>query len=125
MTLYAHFSEVPASAWRWPNFTAKEIASKGDGSVLLVEEALDALQTARNVVGRSFRINSAYRDPIHNTLVGGAPRSKHKEGHAFDVALAGHDKEALVAALDGAGFRGLGLRYRTFVHVDMGPRRSW
>ena len=125
MTLYAHFSAVPPELWRWPSFTPREVASKGDGSILLVEEALDALQIARNVVGRPFRLNSAYRDPIHNARVGGAPRSMHKEGHAFDIALAGHDKEALVAALDGAGFRGLGLRYRTFVHVDMGIRRTW
>ena len=123
--LYPHHSEVPAAAWRWPNFAPVEIASRGDGSLLVVEEALDALQAAREALGRPLRINSAYRDPTHNALVGGAPRSKHKEGHAFDVALAGHDRGALIAALRAAGFRGFGLRYRTFVHVDMGRERSW
>ncbi len=123
--LYAHFSEVPAAAWRWPDFAPREVASRGDGSLLLIDEALDALQAARTAVGRPMRINSAYRDPVHNALVGGAPRSKHKEGHAFDVALAGHDKEALCRALRAAGFRGFGLRYATFVHVDMGRERSW
>ena len=125
MPLFSHFSEVPDTIWRWENFSAREIASRGDGSVLLIEEAMDALQRARSSMGRSFRINSAYRDPIHNALVGGAPRSKHKEGHAFDVSISGHDKGELVAALEAAGFRGFGLKYRTFVHVDMGPRREW
>ena len=125
MTMFVHFSEVPHSVWRWPNFTPWEIASRGDGSVLLIEDALDALQAARNTLGRPMRINSAYRDPVHNALVGGAPRSKHKEGHAFDVSLAGHDKSRLVSILRECGFRGFGLRYQTFVHVDMGPRRDW
>ncbi len=123
--LYAHFSEVPARAWRWPDFAPREIASRGDGSLLLVAEALDALQAARSALGRPLRIASAYRDPVHNALVGGAPRSKHKEGHAFDVALAGHDRARLADALRAAGFRGFGLRYGTFIHVDMGPRREW
>ena len=123
--LYAHYSEVPAEHWPWPNFTPREIASRGDGSLLLVPEAMDALQRARVVLGKAMRINSAYRDPIHNALVGGAPRSKHKEGHAFDVALAGQDKERLVGVLQGVGFRGFGLNYRTFVHVDMGRKREW
>ena len=122
---WPHFSEVRPRRWRWPNFAPAELASRGDGSLLLVEEALDALQAARDAVGRPFQINSAYRDPIHNALVGGAPRSKHKEGHAFDLALAGHDKAELVQTLKACGFRGFGLRYRTFVHVDMGPRRAW
>lgn len=123
--LYAHHSEIPPGVWRWENFAPVEVASRGDGSLLLVDEAMDALQKARSRLGRPLRINSAYRDPVHNALVGGAPRSKHKEGHAFDVALAGHDRAALIAALRDAGFRGFGLRYRTFVHVDMGRRRTW
>ena len=123
--LYAHYSEVPDKDWPWPDFIPREIASRGDGSLLLVPEAMDALQRARVVLGKAMRINSAYRDPIHNALVGGAPRSKHKEGHAFDVALAGHGKVSLVAVLRRAGFRGFGLNYRTFVHVDMGRKREW
>jgi uncharacterized protein YcbK (DUF882 family) len=124
-TLYDHWSEVPASAWRWPSFTPREIASKGDGSLLLVPEAMDRLQSAREIYDQSMLITSAYRDPIHNARVGGAPRSMHKRGIAFDIALQRRPKQPLIRALEIAGFAGLGVRYRTFVHADCGRKRSW
>ena len=111
--------------WRWGNFTPAEVASKGDGSLLLHEAGMDALQRARDIAQAPFRITSAYRDPLHNARVGGAPRSSHKEGHAFDIALARHDREELIAVLTEAGFRGLGINYRTFVHADLGRFRRW
>ncbi len=115
---------VPADVWAWPDFTPAEIASRGNGSVLIVPDALDALETARQAEGNPFRVLSAYRDPIHNAKVGGAPLSRHKFGDAFDIALAGHDRDALRAACREAGFTGFGL-YKTFLHVDLGPRREW
>ena len=123
--LYAHYSEVPARLWRWRDFSPAEIASRGDGSLLLVPAALDALQAARGTLSAPVVVASGYRDPLHNARVGGAPRSAHKEGHAFDIALAGHDKDRLVAALRLQGFRGFGLTYRSFVHADMGRQREW
>lgn len=117
-------ADIPAGLWRWIDFRAPEIASKGDGSILVVPAALDALQAARTAVARPFRILSAYRDPIHNALVGGAPMSEHKAGVAFDIATAGHDRGELLAACRSAGFRGFGF-YATFLHADMGRRREW
>jgi uncharacterized protein YcbK (DUF882 family) len=89
-----------------------------------VPDALDTLTAAREIVGRPFRILSAYRDPIHNAKVGGAPLSRHKYGDAFDIALTGHDRDELLEACKTAGFRGFGF-YNTFLHVDLGSRRSW
>lgn len=126
MTIYRRIDDAELlTRWRWENFTPIEIASKGDGSLLLHEAGMDALQRARDIAQAPFRITSAYRDPIHNARVGGAPRSSHKEGHAFDIALAGHDRDELIAILTEAGFRGLGIRYRTFVHADLGRFRRW
>ena len=122
---WPHFSEVPPRRWRWPNFTPCELASRGDGSLLILEDALDALQGARSALGTPLRITSGYRDPIHNARIGGAPRSAHKHGHAFDIALRDHDKTRLVQTLEAWGFRGFGLRYQTFIHADMGPERAW
>jgi zinc D-Ala-D-Ala carboxypeptidase len=44
MTLYTHWRDVPAAAWRWPNFSPAEIACRGTGKVLLNDAALDKLQ---------------------------------------------------------------------------------
>lgn len=121
---FRHYTEIPPDYWRWGYFAPQEIASRGDGSIVVVEEALDALMAVREALGIPMRINSAYRDPIHNARVGGAPLSRHKIGDAFDVSLAGHNREALRDACRRAGFRGFGY-YRTFLHVDLGPRREW
>lgn len=110
--------------WRWPHFTPQEMASRGDGSLRLSGDAMDALEAARVALGEPFIILSAYRDPLHNARVGGAPLSRHKMGDAFDIALRGHRKTELYAACKAAGFRGFGM-YKTFLHVDMGPERTW
>ena len=31
-TSYAHFPDVPESAWRWPSFSPAEIACRGTGA---------------------------------------------------------------------------------------------
>ena len=44
MTFYAHWRDVPAAAWRWPNFSPAEIACRGTGRLLVNEAALDTLR---------------------------------------------------------------------------------
>jgi zinc D-Ala-D-Ala carboxypeptidase len=121
---FQHHRDVPARIWKWPNFTPAEIASPGDGSILIHFDAMDRLQTMREIIGKPLIINSAYRDPIHNAKVGGAPLSEHKFGKAFDVSSRGHDRMALVAAAKEAGFTGIGY-YNTWLHVDTGRKRQW
>ena len=113
---YEHWSDVPKSAWPWHFFKPEEIASKGDGSLLVIEGALSKLEQLRTLLGRPIVILSAYRDPIHNAKVGGAPLSQHKFGKAFDIRLT-MDRDMLVRCAREAGFSGIGL-YKTFVHVD-------
>ena len=84
---------------------------------------MDALQSARSALERPVRILSAHRCSLHNARVGGAPRSQHLR-LAVDISLHGHDRHALHAALREAGFTGFGF-YSTFIHADLGPRRSW
>jgi hypothetical protein len=58
--------------------------------------------------------------------VGGAKRSKHMEGTAFDIAMSNHDPKAFEAAAREAGFLGFGFYPRSgFMHVDLGPKREW
>ena len=121
--LFEHWTQVPANVWMWKHFTPQEIASKGDGSVLIVPQALDLLEELRLAMGAPLVILSAYRDPLHNARVGGAPLSQHKFGKAFDIRLAGHDRDTLINTARACGFTGFGS-YKTFVHVDCCDVRS-
>ena len=122
----SHFSEVDTRAWRWPNFSPAEIACRGTGKLLVNEPALDKLQALRDRLGKPLIIRSAYRSPEHNRAVGGAPRSKHMDGTAFDIAMSNHDPVVFEAAAREAGFLGFGYYPRSgFMHIDLGPARSW
>lgn len=123
-TLYATISAIPTGLWQWPNFSPREIACKGSGSLMLVPAALDKLQALRDRLCRPLVIVSGYRSPGHNQRVGGAPKSKHMDGIAFDIACTPVQQTELIAAARAVGFTGIG-RYDTFVHVDLGPARSW
>lgn len=123
---FRHWREVDLRWWRarWPNFHPREIACRHCGELLVDAASLDLLQRQRTETGQSIVINSAYRCPAHNALVGGAPMSMHKFGRAFDQALRGQDRGELAATARRFGFTGIGL-YRTFVHTDTGRERQW
>jgi len=123
---YADWRDVPDTAWRWPNFSPAEIASRGDGKLLINEPALDKLQALRDRLGKPLIVRSAYRSPEHNRTVAGAKRSKHLIGAAFDIAMENHDPVAFEAAAREVGFLGFGFYPRSnFMHVDLGPERQW
>ena len=48
----------------------------------LVDEVLDPL---REAYGKPVRVNSGYRCPLLNRLVGGSPNSQHTRGEAADI----------------------------------------
>lgn len=124
--LYANWRDVPMDSWRWPNFSPRELACKGTGSVLIDEDALDKLQALRTALGRPIVITSAYRSPEHNRKVGGAPRSLHMIGTAFDVRMDNHEPWSFEQAAKRAGFTGFGFYpKRGFMHIDTGPAREW
>lgn len=123
---YKHWRDVPERSWRWPNFSPAEIACRGSGSLRINEEALHKLQALRDRLGKPLIVRSAYRSPAHNRAVGGATRSKHLDGAAFDIAMANHDPLAFEAAAREVGFLGFGFYPRSgFIHVDLGPARQW
>ena len=125
-TFYDHWRDVPDDSWRWSNFSPAEIACRGTGKLLVNEPALDKLQTLHDRLGKPLIIRSAYRSPEHNRAVGGATRSKHMDGAAFDIAMTNHDPVAFEAAARAVGFLGFGYYPRSgFIHVDLGPTRQW
>ena len=120
MTFYTHWLDVPAAAWRWPNFSPAEIACRGSGKLLVNEAALDGLQALRDRLGKPLIVLSGYRSAEHNRAVGGAKASKHMEGIAFDIAMANHDPKAFEAAAREVGFQGFGYYPRSgFIHIDL------
>ena len=124
--MFRHFREVPESLWRWPDFSPAEIACRGTGRLKLHPEALDTLQALRDRLGKPLIVRSAYRSPAHNRAVDGAPRSKHMDGTAFDIAMTNHDPVAFEAAAREVGFLGFGFYPRSgFMHIDLGPARQW
>lgn len=90
-------------------------------------QALAAWEQLNATWGKPLTVNSAYRDPAQNAAAGGAKRSQHMHGNAFDVSTAGlspADRAALVQAANSAGFTGYG-GYNNSLHLDVGPRRTW
>jgi len=123
---YAHWKMVPRtwSAWPWKYFTPREMACKGTGKLVVVLGFLDRLDLVRSRFGRPIRLLSGYRSPYHNARVGGAPMSRHLAGDAGDLATVGLDKEVIERLAREEGFTGFGY-YRTFLHIDLGRKRSW
>ncbi|MFN4282372.1 MAG: YcbK family protein [Alphaproteobacteria bacterium] len=123
---FNYWRDVPAARWRWKNFSPAEIACRGTGSLRIHEEALDKLQALRDRLGKPLIVRSAYRSPAHNRAVGGAPRSKHLDGTAFDIAMTNHEPAAFEEAARAVGFKGFGFYPRSgFMHIDLGPARMW
>jgi len=122
---FTHYSKFPMDKWVWDDFTPGEIASRTvvngrrgpKGPLLINYRAMNMLQEMRTLLDRPFIVNSAYRSPEYNAFVGGAPRSKHMEGIAFDISMHNHNVGAFVEAAKRVGFKGIGY-YNTFTHID-------
>ena len=124
--LYASWQQYPMSEWRWPNFSPQELASKGEGELLIDPGSMDRLQALRTALGKPMLITSAYRSAAHNKRVGGATHSQHRLGKAFDIRMENQDPAAFERAARAAGFTGFGHYPKSgFMHIDTGPARRW
>jgi zinc D-Ala-D-Ala carboxypeptidase len=125
--LHLVVAKLDVMGWRWPHFSARELACDChrhcSGHYYHDPAFLDALEAMRAIVG-PLKINSAHRCPRHNAAVGGARASMHMRAIAADIAIAGHNLKDLAHAARKAGFRGIGYG-RTFLHVDLGAHRAW
>lgn len=100
-------------------FTGSEVACHCCGEVLIDLHALQCLDALRAALDRPLHVVSGYRCPEHNASVGGAPRSYHMRGMAFDVRCERGRMGEFVAVAREAGFVGI-IMYpkQSFVHVD-------
>ena len=90
----------------------------------LVDEVLDPL---REAYGKPIRVNSGYRCPRLNTLVGGSLNSQHMRGEAADIQpVVGNegDLDFLARLLIANGKFDQLILYPTFIHVSW-KRLGW
>ena len=83
-----------------------------------IKELVDTvLQPLRENWGKPMHINSGYRCPELNKLVGGQPTSQHVKGEAADVACAKPVELARLAAAMCLPYDQM-ILYPTFVHFS-------
>ena len=96
-------------------------------------DLLDLLDDVSTLTGTrsSFQVISGYRSPqtnamLHERSAEVAKKSMHTVGRAIDVRLADVDLRHLHAAAMSLGRGGVGFYPDSdFVHLDVGPVRSW
>lgn len=110
------------------HFKAKEFACKdGASSLLLDYDILPLLERFREYVEAPVSINSAYRTSSYNKKVGGASKSYHLYGRAFDIPFKSSYKnltsvDKMCAFFNTLGVKGI-IKYSTFVHIDSRPSK--
>lgn len=105
------------------NFTRQELECPCCHHYRIDENALRMLQEMRDVDGKPFKINSAYRCVAHNKAEGGKKNSQHLKGTAFDIHLDIRDADDFIELAKFVGFNGIG-KYDTFIHVDLRKKTS-
>jgi len=105
------------------NFSKKEFACKcGCGMITMHPGIIPILQDLRDHFGR-IQIVSGNRCRVHNTRVGGAPRSYHMLSMAADCKFLDLEETLPKAAYEYACITYEGkcgfILYPTFLHVDI------
>lgn len=98
----------------------------GCNTNLIKQDLIDLCNTIAEKVDLTLTVNSGYRCATHNTSVGGATNSQHKQGKAADLSCSNLSKlkEECKKLWDDSTIGGMG-KYNTFVHVDTGTHRQW
>ena len=78
------------------------------------------LEPVRERLGKPIVVNSGFRCPVHNRMVGGATGSQHVKGEAADVRFQdpGFKVQDLAKAIVANGTWDQLILYPTFVHVS-------
>ena len=92
-------------------------------------ELVEQMQKIRDVLGKTITVNSGYRSPNYNKLIGGASRSQHILGKACDFTVKGltpyQVADRLEDLMQGGSIINGGLgEYDTFTHYDIRNKPS-
>jgi zinc D-Ala-D-Ala carboxypeptidase len=98
-----------------PHFSVAEVASHGNGDCYVSRDLLAALEQLRTFLNMPLHVIDAYRDPAHNTSVGGEKDSMHLYGLAADIPPVCSWQAVARLGL----FSGIGDRHGMISHVDL------
>ena len=84
---YFTYDELVYNSHRLPNVPNQEQLAN------LQELVTNVLDPLRELYGKPIKINSAFRCPIVNRVVGGVATSEHLKGMAADIDTNSDDKE--------------------------------
>lgn len=113
---------------------ASEGWTKLDPRVRVMIMRLQEKAKAEGIIKSHLILNSGFRSQQYNEAIrkrggGAAKNSQHLSGNAADLTWPGFKPtgekfELFVKLAKEVGFKGFGF-YNSFVHVDIGPARSW
>ncbi len=107
-----------------PNFRLGEIAVRLKGKYQVVQpHAILKLQQLRDSAGHALTVNSGFRSPDYNASVGGATKSRHMYGDAFDVMPGATGRDALMQKCRDLG-AGYVAKYANSGHIHCDWRTS-
>jgi len=105
------------------NFSAWEFACNHCGEVKVMPELVERLQALRDVVDLPVVLSSGYRCPLHPKA---NPQSQHSFGKAADCTCSLPLRDFFLAGWRiFGGYGGVGLYDEDFLHLDVGPPRTW
>lgn len=116
----AYLTNANKDNWPLTYYKPSDFADHGSGEIRIHLATALALDAVAKETGKR-RIISGYRSPARNNAVGGATKSMHMYGRAFDTDKAG---ESFIASCIKHGFTGFGC-YEGSYHVDTGAARYW
>jgi len=87
-------------------------------------DLLSMLDSAREIAGVPFKINSAYRSYTHELNQGRDGKSSHVKGLAVDISATDSvNRFKILLALVESGFNRIGI-HDAFIHVDIDKDKS-
>lgn len=114
------------------NFRAREFDCNGSGccaQTLIDDRLVQYLQAIREHFGKAVTLSSGYRCEKHNGKVANAAsKSKHIQGMAADIKVAGVQPAEVAKFAESLGIQGIGLyegKDGNFVHIDTRAAKSF
>ncbi|MCM1003594.1 MAG: D-Ala-D-Ala carboxypeptidase family metallohydrolase [Candidatus Gastranaerophilales bacterium] len=77
----------------------------------LMELIVSCLQPIRNYIGKPMVINSGFRTPVLNNMVGGVANSQHIQGYAADFVIQGLTIDEIIQKIKASG-----VEYDQLIH---------